>query len=71
MAELGNFYAAKDLLGNSGTKQRFAVTHGNSDSSGCLHAKLEKPNDSAETSDSSGVLACATQAALVASHAML
>ena len=26
-----------------------------------LHAKLEKPNNSAETSDSSAVLACETQ----------
>ena len=25
-----------NLLGNSGTKRRFAVTHGNSDSSGCF-----------------------------------
>ena len=36
-----------------------------------LHAKLEKPNNSAETSNSSGVLACETQTDLVALHAML
>jgi len=36
-----------------------------------LHAKLEKPNNSAETSNSSGVLACETQTDLVALHAVL